>query len=104
MSGLKPSQAKFLAWMTDGAMGAVDGSVVFAGELTHLPKMVGVRILENIRPPVGRGPSVHLVLSGPLCGTTDAVLLDPDQTEELATRLNELAAKARSMRRKVNIS
>lgn len=95
---LTGSQAQFLAKMTDGAWGGELGSVVFAGENRRYD-MVGIRVLKEITKPTGDGPMVNMMLAGPLGGMMDSVLMTPDQAEELATRLQELAGRARQLRR-----
>ena len=98
---LTPPQAKVLGWINNDQWYSGSGYVVFAGpdkQSAH-PSMVACNVSGN---PFKYEKPEHLVvlkLNGPLAGSTDQVAMHPDQAEELATRLQELAARARQLRR-----
>lgn len=95
--GLTPSQIKVSAWINNPQWYEGAGYVIFAG--AKHPSMVAVNVLGNPFAYVKPTHPICLKLTGRFAGSKDEVHLEPDQAEELAARLLELAARARQLRR-----
>jgi len=96
---MTPSEIKVLAWINDQQWYDGQGFVVFAGA-GKAPSMVAVNVLGNPFAYVKPTHPIILKLTGPLAGSKDEVAMEPEQAEELATKLMELAGRAREIRAK----
>ncbi len=94
---MNASQTKVLDWINREETYSGAGVIVFARELPR--KNSEDMVALNVYKPVsGVKASVHLAIFGPLAGWLGATLMSPDQAEELATKLQEMAARARQLR------